>query len=103
MDTSVACRPSVPRAQRITDHSLVAADIGLHQGTPIAADSVLEGDGFEPSVPRQRSRNFFGFLCVGCHRPKTGLLWSAQKNPYRAHQSSLSITVGPREAPFLQR
>src|ERR1700738_2648497 len=24
-----------PRAQRVTDHSLVAADIGLHQGTPI--------------------------------------------------------------------
>jgi hypothetical protein len=27
----------------------------------------------------------------------------SRKNPYRAHQSSLSITVGPREAPFLQR
>src|SRR6476646_4067310 len=24
-----------PRAQRVTDHALVAADIGLHQGTPI--------------------------------------------------------------------
>jgi hypothetical protein len=24
-----------PRAQRVTDHSLVATDIGLHQGTPI--------------------------------------------------------------------
>ena len=68
-----------------------------------AADSLLEGDGFEPSVPRQRSRNFLGFLCAGCHRPKTGLLRFARKNQYRAHQSSLSITVGPREAPFLQR
>src|SRR6266850_1081822 len=26
---------SGPRAQRVTDHSLVATDIGLHQGTPI--------------------------------------------------------------------
>src|SRR5437899_411537 len=35
------------------------------------ADSPLEERGFEPSVPRQRSRNFLGFLCAGCHRPKT--------------------------------
>jgi hypothetical protein len=27
--------PFGPRTQRVTDHSLVAADIGLHQGTPI--------------------------------------------------------------------
>src|ERR1700720_4361162 len=27
--------PFGPRAQRVTNHSLVAADIGLHQGTPI--------------------------------------------------------------------
>ena len=35
MATSVALPPVGPRPQRVTDHSLVAADIRLHQGTPI--------------------------------------------------------------------
>ena len=34
MTISVVCRPSV-REQRVTDDALVAADIRLHQGTPI--------------------------------------------------------------------
>ena len=34
MATSIVCRPSV-RERSVTDHSLVAADIGLHQGAPI--------------------------------------------------------------------
>jgi len=39
MATSVICRPSVRERKRVTDHSLVAADIGLHQGTPIVTNA----------------------------------------------------------------
>jgi hypothetical protein len=33
--------PFGPRAQRVTDHALVAGDIGLHQGTPIVTGGPL--------------------------------------------------------------
>ena len=38
MATSVVCRV---REQRVTDHALVAADTGLHQGTAIVTRCAL--------------------------------------------------------------
>src|SRR6266851_2313634 len=46
---------SGPRAQRVTDHSLVAANIGLHQGTPIVTRCPLPAHatalGYQLQVP----------------------------------------------------
>ena len=73
MTTSVVCRPSV-REQRVTDDALVAADIRLHQGTPIVtryplpAHAASLGDQLQMPVARRRR----GLCRSAWHRARTG-------------------------------
>jgi hypothetical protein len=73
MTTSVVCRPSV-REQRVTDDALVAADIRLHQGTPIVtrcplpAHAASLGDQLQMPVARCRR----GLCRSAWHRARTG-------------------------------
>src|SRR5437868_2747507 len=72
MATSVVCRPSV-RERSVTDHALIAADIRLHQGTPIVtrrplpAHAAALGDQLQVLVALRRRG-----LCRGAwHRART--------------------------------
>jgi hypothetical protein len=73
MTISVVCRPSV-REQRVTDDALVAADIRLHQGTPIVtryplpAHAASLGDQLQMPVARRRR----GLCRSAWHRARTG-------------------------------
>src|SRR5438309_5096986 len=65
--------PFGPRAQRVTDHALVAADIGLHQGTPIVARCPLPAHaaalGDQLQVPVALGRR--GLCRSAWHRART--------------------------------
>jgi len=85
---SVIFRPALAKSLRSGSSALVAANTSSHVTRR-----------WEPSVPRQRSRNFLGFLCAGCHRPKTGLLWFAKK-PISPRIRAVSPSRWDREKPL---
>ena len=92
MATSVVCRPSGAQAQRITDHSLVAADIGLHQGTPIVtrcplpAHATALGDQLQVPVAFRRR----GLCRCAWHRART---WRHNDRRIRMTLADLTVDI----------
>ncbi len=82
--------PFGPRAQRVTDHSLVAADIRLHQGTPIVtrcplpAHAAALGDLLQVPVALGRR----GLCRCAWHRART-----RRHNDCRSRMTLADLTV----------
>src|SRR5215831_12750334 len=88
-----------PRAQRVTDHSLVATDIGLHQGTPIVtrcplpAHATALGDQLQMPVALGRRG-----LCRGTwHRART---WRHNDRRIRMTLADLTVDIVPIVRPI---
>jgi len=69
------------------------------QGFTTETDSPLEGDGFEPSVPRQRSRNFLAFYvpAVIGQRPDS---FGSREKTHIARIRAVSPSRWDREKPL---
>src|SRR6202035_3968454 len=84
--------PFGSRAQRVTDHSLVAADIGLHQGTPIVircplpAHAAALGDQLQVPVALRRR----GFCRCAWHRART---WRHNDRRIRMTLADLTVDI----------
>jgi hypothetical protein len=83
-----------PRAQRVTDHSLVAADIGLHQGTPIVTRCPLPAHaaslGDHLQVPVALSRRG---LCGRAWR--SARTWRHNDRRIRMPLADLTVDIAP--------
>src|SRR5207244_2405311 len=84
--------PSGARAQRVTDHSLVAADIGLHQGTPIVTRCPLPAHatalGDQLQVPVALGRR--GLCRCAWHRART---WWHNDRRIRMTLADLTVDI----------
>src|ERR1700730_4719025 len=90
---------SGPRAQRVTDHSLVAADIGLHQGTPIVTRCPLPARatalGDQLQVPVALGRR--GLCRCAWHRART---WRHNDRRIRMTLADLTVDIVPIVRPI---
>src|SRR5215470_9263224 len=90
MATSVIWLPLGRESQRVTNHSLVATDIGLHQGTPIVARYPLPahatalGDQLQVAVALGRR----GLCRCAWHRART-----RRHNDCRIRMTLADLTV----------
>src|SRR6202022_3778361 len=88
-----------PRAQRVTNHSLVAADIGLHQGTPIVTRRPLPAHaaalGDQLQVPVALGRR--GLCRSAWHRART---WRHNDRRIRMTLADLSEDIVPIVRPI---
>src|SRR6202022_2618333 len=91
--------PFGPRAQRVTDHSLVATDIGLHQGAPIVtrcplpAHAAALGDQLQVPVALRRR----GLCRRAWHRART---WRHNDRRIRMTLADLSVDIVPIVRPI---
>src|SRR6266404_3998225 len=91
--------PFGPRAQRVTDHSLVAADIGLHQGTPIVTRCPLPAHATALSDQLQVPVALRGRGLCRCawHRART---WWHNDRRIRMTPADLTVDIVPIVRPI---
>src|SRR5882672_8144837 len=91
--------PFGSRAPRVTDHSLVAADIGLHQGTPIVTRCPLPAHaaalGDQLQVPIALGRR--GLCRCAWHRART---WRHNDRRIRMTLADLTVDIVPIVRPI---
>jgi hypothetical protein len=91
-----------PRAQCVTDHSLVAADVGLHQGTPIVTGCPLPAHaaalGNQLQVPVALRR--CGLCRCAWHRVRT---WRHNDRRIRMTLADLTVDIVPIVRPIASK